>query len=280
MSTDADEGPEPEVVADPAFWAQANGMALLEWSMLTMANVEEMLPVGSMTRQGNGPLDQLREAITNAGQIDGKSDPAKAYEYHRDRISAKLRNLRSWLSTTCTTRADGLGDLREAWDENHRNHLALQRALCSMPLPLAHEVELSVRNPRFAKFSVDLAVFQIQDYLLRHARRLLEDFDTNLAGTFLKMADGIGTENPEVQKVHQRLATIQAARIKIGGAKVVVGGDTYENKMEVSIEPDRQVPRGRAVISFGPIPSKDLVLFPADAQTANKDVTLGAAIRN
>jgi hypothetical protein len=137
---------------------------------------------------------------------------------------------------------------------------------------------LSVRNPRFAKLSADLAAFQLRTCLLRHARRLLEDLDTNRASTFLKMADSIGNESPEFQKVRQRLETMQAARIKIGGAKVVVGGDTYENKMEVLIEPDRLVPKGRAVISFGQYPKKDLVIRRDDAQAADTDITFGAEV--
>jgi len=275
MSPDAEEGSEPEVVADPAFWAQANGMALLEWSLLTIANVEGMLPAGSKTRQGNGPLDQLQTEITNAGQIDWKSDPTKAYECNRDRISAKLRNLRSWLGDACVTRANGLGGLEEVGDENHRNRLALQRTLIALPLPLVDDMRF--KNPRFAKLSLELAGFHIRARLLQHARRLLDDFDANRAGIFLKMADGMANENPEVlKKVRQRVETMQAARIKISGAKVVLDGDTHQKKMEVLIEPDRQIPKGWAVISFGPYSKKDLEISRGDAQAASMDVTLGA----
>jgi len=273
-SPDADEGSEPEVVADPAFWAQANGMALLEWSLLTIGSVEGMLPLGARTRQGNRPLDQLQQEITNAGQIDWKSNPAKAYECNRDRISARLRSLRSWLGDACMTRANGLGDPEEVSDENHRNRLALQRSLIALPLPLVDDMRF--KNPRLAKLSVELARFHIRALLLRHARRLLDDFDTNRAGIFLKMADGMAKENPELLKLRQRVETMQAAKIKIRGATVVLDGDTHQKKMEVLIEPDRQIPKGWAVISFGPYPKKDLELLREDAQAANMDVTLGA----
>ena len=276
--TDSDDGPEPEVTADPAFWAQADGMALLEWSLLAMANVEGMLPAEPMTRQGNGSLDQLREAITSASQIDGTSDPARAYEYHRNRVSAQLRFIRSALVASCTKRGDALDELREPWDENHRNRVALERALISLPLPLVQEVVTSVRNPRLAKLSADLAAFQLQALLLRHARRLLQDLDTNRAGIFLKMADVIGTATSQHLKVRQNLGKMQAARIKISGAKVVVGGNVYENKMEVLIEPDRTVPKGRAVLSFAPYAKKDLSILLDDARAKDADVTLGAVV--
>jgi len=275
-SPDSDEDvAEPEAVADPAFWAQAYGMALLEWSVLTIAGAESMLPAVSATRQASGPLAQLQNEITSAGQIDWKSDPTRAYESHRERISAKIRNLRSRLSATCTTRANGLGDMEEVWDENHRNRLAVERTLIALPLPLLDEINMRVKNPRFAKLSEDLAGFQIRAILLMHARRLLDDLDTNRAGIFLRMAAGIAKENAEVLKVRQSIEIMQAARIKITGAKVVLDGDSHQKKMEVWIEPDRQVPKGWAVISVSP-PKKDLEISRDDTKAAGMDVTLGA----
>ncbi len=277
-SPDPEEGVEPEMATDRAFWALANGMALLEWSVLSIANVEDMLPVGSATRQGKGPLDQLHEEITSGGQIEWESDSTKAYEHHRDRISAKIRNLRSRLIDTCTTRSAGLGELEELWDENHRNRLFLQRTLIALPRSQGDEVDVRVKNPRFSKLSADLAGFHVRALLLRQARRLLDDLDTNRAGIFLKMAEGMGKENSEVLKVRQRLGTVQAAGIKISGEKLVFDGDSHQKNMEVSIEPDQQVPSGRAVISFGLFPMKDLRIMRNDAHGAGTDVTLGSGV--
>ena len=92
------------------------------------------------------------------------------------------------------------------------------------------------------------------------------------------MADGIATASPEVLTVRQKLEKMQAARIKIGGAKVVVGGDTYENKLEVLIEPDQPLPKGRAVLSFGPYSKKDLLILRDNTRAADTDITLGAVL--
>ena len=275
-SLEIDDEPEPQVAADPAFWAQARGMALLEWSVLSIADVEGMLPAGPKAREGNGPLDQLEQEITSAGQLDWKSDPTKAYESSRDRISARIRNLRSAVCATCTTRSSGLGEMEAVWDENHRNRLDLQHALLALPLPLVDLVDARVKNPRFAKLSVDLAVFHLRALLLRHARRLADDLDTNRANILLKMAGSMGNENPEFLKIRQIVETLQVAKIKVSAASVVLDGDTHQTKIEVWIEPDRQIPQGHAVVSFAPFPKKDLEILRDDVRSAAIDVTLGA----
>ena len=280
-SLEPEDGPEPDAVADEAFWAQASGMALLEWSLLSIANVVDGLPVGTVTREANQPLAKLREEITSAGQIDWRSDPAKAYEYQRDRVAARLRSLRSRLIETCTMRSRGLGELEELWDENHRSRLFLQRAMIALPRPQVDEVDMRVGagNPRFAKLSADLAGFNLRASLLRQARRLLDDLDVKRASSFLKLAEGLGNENSEVLKVRQNLEAMQVATIKIHAATAVLDGDTHEKTMEVLIEPRGQVPKGRAVISFGPDQSNALHLLRNDAQAASADVSLGAPVQ-
>ncbi len=278
---DPDQDPEPEVGADEAFWAQANGMALLEWSLLAIAKVQDMLPVGAVTREVNRPLDQLHEQITNASQIDWKFDPTKAYHYHSDRISPKIRNLRAWLIETCTSRSDRLGEMEEQWDENHRDRIFLQRALIAMPRPQVDEVDMRVRikNPHFAKLSQELAVFHVRALLLRHARRLVDDLDSNRAGIFLKLAEGMGKENSEMLKVRHSVESLQDASIKMTGSKVILDGDTHQKEMQVLVEPDRIVPKGRAVISIDLSPIKGLQISSKDTQAAGATATFESGVQ-
>ena len=97
------------------------------------------------------------------------------------------------LIETCTRRSDGLGELEELWDENHRNRLFLQRALMALPRPQSRRSRhegTRIRDSRNSRRTwLD---FDIRASLLQHARRLLDDLDTNRASIFLKMAEGMG----------------------------------------------------------------------------------------
>ncbi len=273
-----DDASQPDVVADPAFWAEASGMAMVEWSLLVIGEVDGMLAAAPRTRQGSGLLDQLQTEISSASQIEWKSDSKKAFEHHRDRISAKLRNLRSWLADACIKRGDGLADPDELWDENHRSRVSLERTLAALPRPLVDLALSRVRNPRFPKLAADLAGIHVRAILLRNARRLLEDLDTTRAAAYLKMAGNTASADSAAAKLRQRLEALQAAKIKVGGAKVVLDGDSFQQKMEVSVEPDRPIPKGRGVVFFGPDPKKDLEILRDDPQSGTMDVTRGTPV--
>jgi hypothetical protein len=283
-STESMPGPEDDLElvesADESFWALASGMALLEWSSLAIANVQDVSSFRALSRKVNQPLGELYEEITTAGEVNWKSDPAKAYE-HYDRIAATLRDLRSRLIESCTSRADGLGELEELWDENYRNRLFLQRALIAMPRPQVDEIDLRarVKYPRFAKLSQGLADFNLWALFIQHVHRLLDDFDLNRAAFFLKLAEGLGHENSEVLKVRQSLESMRAAGIKVSGPKVVLDGDTHTKDMEVVVEPLRLVPKGRAVLFLEPLPIKGLQVLRKDAHGTEAHTTLEAGVQ-
>jgi len=265
-SIDSDEGSEPDGRReDPEFWLFAKGMAQLELSLLTIGGIDDMLHEASRIRHA---LDDLNREITAVSPIPGTSDIAKAYEDHRDRISATLRSLRRQLDDACTERAKALGDIKEVRHDNYRNVLALQRALLALPMRL-------VDDTRFASLSKELADFHIRALLLAQARRLLDDLDTGRAEKSLKMVAGIANEDPGILELGKRLETKRAAKIDISGKNVVLKGDQDKEKMEVLIEPKPEIPQGRAVISFRTDAKEELKISPDDPRAASADVTLG-----
>jgi len=263
---DAREGLDPDVAGeDPAFWPYANGMAQLELSLLTIGGVDDMLRDPQRTRQ---ELDDLQRDITHASSIPATSDGGGAYQDHRDRIAGKLRRLRRQLDQACAQRANELGEIKDVRQGNYRNVLGLQRALLALPMRL-------IDDTRFANLSKELADFHIRALLLEGARRLLDDLDSGRADEFLKMADGIAGEKSEVVTLREKLEAMRSATIKISGPAVVLDENTDKKKMEVSIEPSPQIPKGRAVISFSTDAKEELKISRDDPRAASADVTLG-----
>jgi hypothetical protein len=269
---DGDSAADAAVTDDPAFWAHAKGMALLEWSVLAIAGVTDMMPAALRTAQR---LDDLHQEIIKAGQIDLNSDAAKAYQSHRDRISRSLRELRWRLADQSVKPADLRGDPdpEEVRNENYDRMTGLERTLIALPLPVVESMR--VANPRLGELWGKLADFEMKAVLISQARRLLDDLDTKRALTCLELADGKSDAKPEAQSLRKRIATMSGATIKTSGSAVVLDGDTHKKSMDVLITPGQEIPPGRAAISFGPEEIKGLKLSPEDPRAATADVTLG-----
>jgi hypothetical protein len=108
-----------------------------------------------------------------------------------------------------------------------------------------------------------------------HARRLLDDLDTDRAQKALNLAPRMATLDPAVIEVGKRLEAKRTAKINIGGNNLVLKGDQDKAKMEVLIEPNPAIPQGRAVISFPADAKEELKISRDDPRAAKADITLG-----
>jgi hypothetical protein len=264
--SEADEGSQPDGRReDPEFGLGAKGMAQLELSLLTIGGIDEMLDEPSRIRQA---LDDLNREIDSFSPGSGALDAAHADENHRDRICGTLRSLRRRLESACAERGNAFGDIKEVRQDNYRSVLALQRALLALPARLADET-------RFANLSKKLADFRITAVLLGQARRLLDDLDIGRADKLLKIVAGMRNEDAGVVELRKRLETKRAAKITISSKDVVLKGDQDKEKIEVSIEPSPEIPKGRAVLSFRTDAKEELKILRNDPAAASVDVTLG-----
>jgi hypothetical protein len=248
------EDPQALPDADPAFWAEALGLARLEWGLMALGSPEE------------DAVDRLKQAYQSARAALG-GEPATLLEAF-DAFSALLRAERRARVGLVERVRSSPSTSDQSDSALYRELFAADRAARTLP---ALDVLPWTEDPATAK----LDRFRRYALLFWHGRRLLDDFAIDHARLVLKDANRwMSTQalGDAIDKAEQWRSSRVAGEV-VTGAKLTLD-DVKGQPLVMSIRAEEGVPQGLAAVLVGSDPDRPVAVTVAPSKHTGREGTL------